>query len=74
MSPTFKKPHYEAIVEALNEAREENPLDLLDISVLVEALANLFERDDPRFDRKRFARALAYASLYDAVIWQPFLK
>ena len=57
MSAIFKKPHYEAIAEALNEARDGNPLDLLDFRVLVEALADMFSRDDPRFDRKRFERA-----------------
>jgi hypothetical protein len=57
MSAIFNKRHYEAIAEALNEARDGNPLDLLDFNVLVEALANLFSRDDPRFDRKRFEDA-----------------
>jgi hypothetical protein len=57
VSPIFEKRHYEAIAETLNEARDGNPLDLLDFNVLVEALVDLFSRDDPRFDRKRFQHA-----------------
>jgi hypothetical protein len=57
MSAIFGEPHYEAIAQALCEAKEGNPLDLIDFNVVVEALADLFERDDPRFDRKRFEAA-----------------
>ena len=54
MPAIFGKPHYKAIAQALCEAKEGNPLDLIDFNVVVDALADLFERGDPEFDRKRF--------------------
>jgi len=57
MSAIFKTPHYKAIARAPTKAKEGNPLDLIDFNFVVEALADLFKRDDPRFERKRFEQA-----------------
>jgi hypothetical protein len=57
MSAIFTKPHPQAIAQTLCEAKEGNLLDLIDFNVVVEALVDLFERDNPRFDRKRFESA-----------------
>lgn len=46
--PTFTKQHYEAIAACIRaNVKEKN-------NYLVYALANMFEADNPLFDRKRF--------------------
>lgn len=50
--PAFTKQHYEAIAETLL------PLDIvLSLGQVIEALADTFARDNPRFEREKFYKA-----------------
>jgi len=55
--PDFTRKHYKAIAKVLNEAPVESRLWNSDWSLIIGLLADLFDNDNPNFDRYKFMEA-----------------
>lgn len=59
-SGRFRRRHYETVADIIRQALESNDTPLLDRAyqtAVAEMFANVFEHDNPRFDRQRFLSA-----------------
>jgi len=58
----FSRRHYQAIADILNDYYEKKSAEM--IEAMAKDLADLFEADNPRFDRRRFYSAVGVKQVY----------